>query len=47
MMGNNPKLDLVHIDVHTNLVILYQCVFNILSRNRMMSFKGRNSIKIL
>ena len=37
MTGNNPKLDLVNVDVHTNFG-------NILS---ILSIKGCNSIKIL
>ena len=48
MTGNNPKLDLVNVDVHTNLVRFYQFVLEILSRNEILtSIKGRNSIKIL
>ena len=47
MTGNNPKLDLVNVDVHTKFG---QCLFflKILSRNKiLMSVKGHNSIKIL
>ena len=48
MTGNSSKLDLVNVDVHTNLVRFYQFVLEILSRNEILtSIKGRNSIKIL
>ena len=43
MTGNNPKLDLVNVDVHTKFGVL-----KILSGNEiLMLIKGRNSIKIL
>ena len=46
--GNNPKLDLVNVDVHTNLVRFCQFVLKILSGNEFLtSIKGHNSIKIL
>ena len=49
MTGNNPKLDLVNVDVHTKfgriLSILSQYI---LSGNEILtSIKGRNSVKIL
>ena len=48
MTGNNPKLDLVNVDVHTDLVGFCQFVLKILSRNEILtSIKGRNSVKIL
>ena len=48
MTGNNPKLDLVNVDVQQNLVGFCQFVLKILSGNKiLMSIKGRNSVKIL
>ena len=49
MTGNNPKLDLVNVDVQTkNLVGFCEFVLKILSRNEILtSIKGRNSVKIL
>ena len=48
MTGNNSKLDLVNVDVHTKLVRFCQFVLKILSRNEILtSIKGNNSIKIL
>ena len=48
MTGNNPKLDLVNDDVHTNLVGFCQFVLKILSGNEILtSIRGRNSVKIL
>ena len=53
MTGNNPKLDLVNVDVHTmmriqNLVRFCQFILKILSGNEILtSIKGRNSVKIL
>ena len=48
MTGNDPKLDLVNVDVHTNLVRFCQFVLNILSGNKiLMSIKSCNSVKIL
>ena len=47
MTGNNPKLDLVNDDVHTNSGFC-QFVLMILSGNKILkSIKGRNSVKIL
>ena len=47
MTGNNPKLDLVNVDGHTNFVRFCQLVLKILSRNEiLMSIKGRNSVII-
>ena len=41
MTGNNPKLDFVNVDVHTEFG-------RILSGNQILtSIKGRNSVKIL
>ena len=48
MTGNNPKLDLVNVDMHTNLVRFCQFVLKILSGNKILtSIKGLNSVKIL
>ena len=48
MTGNNPKLDLVNVDVMQNLVRFCQFIIKILSGNEiLMSIKGRNSVKIL
>ena len=48
MTGNNPKLDLVNVDDHKNLVRFCQFVLKILSGNEILaSSKGRNSVKIL
>ena len=48
MTGNNPKLDLVNVDVHTNLVRFCLFVLKILSGNKILtSIKGGNSVKIL
>ena len=47
-MGNNPKLDLINVDVHTKLVRFCQFVLKILSGNEILtSIKGCNSVKIL
>ena len=47
MTGNNPKLDLVSVDVHTNLVRFCQFVLKILSGNKILTLiKGCNSVKI-
>ena len=48
MTGNNPKLDLVNVDVHTKFGRVCQCVLKILSGNEILTLiKGRNTIKIL
>ena len=48
MTGNNAKLDLVNVYVHTNLVRFCQFILNILSGNYILtSIKGCYSIKIL
>ena len=49
MTGNNPKLDLVNVDVHTKFGrILSICSRKILSGKEILtSIKGRNSVKIL
>ena len=48
MTGNNPKLDLVNVDVHTNFGHILSNRSEILSGNEiLMSIKGRNSVKIL
>ena len=48
MTVNNPKLDLVNVDVHTNLVRFCQFILKVLSGNKILtSIKGGNSIKIL
>ena len=47
-MGNNPKVDLVDIDMHTKFVRYCQFVLKIWSGNEiLMSVKGRYSVKIL
>ena len=46
MTGNNPKLDLVNVDVHTKFGRIF--VLKILSGNEILtSIKGRNCVKIL
>ena len=46
--GNNPKLDLVNVDVHTKFIRFCQFVLKILSGNEILtSIKGHNSVKIL
>ena len=48
MMVNNPKLDLVNVDVHTKLGRILSIFLKILSGNEILtSIKGRNSVKIL
>ena len=48
MTGNNPKLDLVNVDVHTKFGQIPSIHSKILSGNEiLMSIKGRNSVKIL
>ena len=49
MTGNNPKLDLVNVDVHTKKLVRFcQFVLKILSGNEILtSIKGHNSVKIL
>ena len=48
MTGNNPKLDLVNVDVLQNMVRFYQFVLKILSGNQILtSIKGSNTVKIL
>ena len=48
MTGNNPRLDLVNVNVHTNLVGFCQFVLKILSGKEVLkSIKGRNSVKNL
>ena len=48
MTGNNPKLDLVNVDVHTNFVRFCQFIRNIWSGNYILtSIKGCYSVKIL
>ena len=37
MIGHNPNLDLVNINVHKNLVKSYPVVLKILSRNKIMT----------
>ena len=47
MTGNNPKLELVNVDMHTNLVRFCQFVLEILSANEILtSIMGRNTVKI-
>ena len=48
MTGNNPKLDLNNVDVHTNFgQILSICSRDIKRKQILTSIKGRNSVKIL
>ena len=48
MTGNNTKLDLVNVDVHTKFGQFCQFVLKILSMNEILkSIKGCNSVKIL
>ena len=48
MTGNNPKLDLVNVDVHTQFGQILSIVLKILSGNEILtSIKGRNFVKIL
>ena len=48
MMGNNPKLDLVNVDVHTKFGQILSICFQVLSGNKVLtSIKGRLSVKIL
>ena len=48
MTGNNPKLDLVNVDVHTKFgQILSICSQDIERKQILTSIKGRNSVKIL
>ena len=47
-MGNNPKLDLVNVDVHTKFGQILSIFLRILSGNKILkSIKGCNSVKIL
>ena len=47
MTGNNPKLVLVNVDVHTKFGQILLIVLKILSGNEILtSIKGCNSIKI-
>ena len=50
MTGNNPKLDLVNVDVNTKFgqILSLRSNLNILRGNEILtSIKGRNSVKIL
>ena len=48
MTGNNPKLDLVNVDVHTKSgLILSICSRDIERKRNLTSIKGRNSVKKL
>ena len=48
MTVNNPKLDLVNVDVHTKFGRILSIFLKILSGNEILtSIKGRNSVKIL
>ena len=48
MMGNNPKLDLVNVDVHTKFGQILSIHSQDIEQNEiLMSIKGRNSVKIL
>ena len=48
MMGNNPKLDLVTVDVHTKFGQILSIHSRDIERNEiLMSIKGPNSDKIL
>ena len=48
MTGNNPKLDLVNVDVHTKFGRILSMRSQDIERKRnLMSIKGCNSVKIL
>ena len=48
MKDNNPKLDLVNVDVHTNFGQIFEFILKILSGNYILtSIKGRNSVKTM
>ena len=48
MTGNNPKLDLVNVDVHSKFGQILSFVLKILSGNEILTLiKGHNSVKIL
>ena len=48
MTGYNSKIDLVNVDVHTNLVRFCLFVLKLLSGNEILTtIKGRYSVKIL
>ena len=48
MTGNNPKLDLVNVEVHTKFGRILSICLKILSGNEILtSIKGHNSVKIL
>ena len=48
MRGNNPKLDLVNVDVHTKFGQILSFVLKKLSGNEILtSIKGRNSVNFL
>ena len=48
MVGNNPKLHLVNVDVHTNLVRFCRLVLKVLIGNEILTLiKGHYSVKIL
>ena len=48
MTGNNPKLDLVNVDVHTKFGRILSILLKILSGNKILkSIKGHNSVQIL
>ena len=48
MTGDNPKLDLVNVDVHTKFGQILSIGSQDIERNKILtSIKGRNSIKIL
>ena len=48
MTGNNPKLDLVNVNVHTKFgQILSICSQDIERKRMLTSIKGHNSVKIL
>ena len=48
MTGNNPKLDLVDVNVHTKFGQILSSALKILRGNEILtSIKGHNSVKIL
>ena len=48
MTGNNPKLDLVNVDVHTKFGQVLSIRSQDIEQNEiLMSIKGRNSVKVL
>ena len=47
MMGNNPKLHFVNVDVHSKFGWILSICSQDIERKQILSIKGRNSVKIL